>query len=73
MAFTEAVLVNKRDGRVGRMEKLQAHREGPLHRAVTAAQADIKARAARYTPWFKLTLSAIPAHAAESMRLERAG
>ncbi|HEU0096892.1 MAG TPA: isopentenyl-diphosphate Delta-isomerase [Rhizomicrobium sp.] len=180
MAFTEVVLVNERDGCVGRMEKLQAHREGLLHRAVTvylfnpqgelllqqraaakyhsgglwsntccgnpmpheetqgaarrrlyeemglrcaltpafslqyrlplangliehefdhvffgisdqapvlnpdeamawrylplqAVQADIKARPARYTPWFKLTLSAIPAHAAEFMRLERAG
>ncbi|NDL62844.1 isopentenyl-diphosphate Delta-isomerase [Acerihabitans arboris] len=35
MAFTEVVLVNERDRCVGRMEKLQAHREGLLHRAIT--------------------------------------
>ncbi|WP_413740155.1 isopentenyl-diphosphate Delta-isomerase [Sodalis sp. RH14] len=180
MAFTEVVLVNERDQCVGRMEKLQAHREGLLHRAITvylfnprgelllqqraagkyhcgglwsntccghpiphedtqtAAQrrlheemglrcvltpvfklqyrlplangliehefdhvffgvsaqaptlnpeeamacryqplpavlADIKARPARYTPWFRLTLAAIPGHITEFMRLKRAG
>lgn len=35
MAFTEVVLVDEQDRCVGRMEKLQAHREGLLHRAVT--------------------------------------
>ncbi|TCL03883.1 MULTISPECIES: isopentenyl-diphosphate Delta-isomerase [Sodalis] len=35
MAFTEVILVDERDQPVGRMEKLKAHREGLLHRAVT--------------------------------------
>ncbi len=35
MAFTEVVLVNEQDRPVGTMEKLQAHREGLLHRAIT--------------------------------------
>ncbi|WP_413734581.1 isopentenyl-diphosphate Delta-isomerase [Sodalis sp. RH21] len=35
MAFTEVVLVNEHDRPVGQMEKLRAHREGLLHRAIT--------------------------------------
>ncbi|CAK8736616.1 Isopentenyl-diphosphate Delta-isomerase [Sodalis praecaptivus] len=35
MALTEVILVDERDRAVGTMEKLQAHREGALHRAVT--------------------------------------
>ncbi|OZI14936.1 isopentenyl-diphosphate delta-isomerase [Sodalis-like symbiont of Philaenus spumarius] len=35
MALTEVILVDERDQAVGTMEKLQAHREGALHRAVT--------------------------------------
>lgn len=35
MAYTEVILVDERDVCVGRMEKLQAHREGLLHRAIT--------------------------------------
>src|SRR5476649_1007180 len=35
MAFTEVVLVDEQDRPVGTMEKLQAHREGLLHRAIT--------------------------------------
>ncbi len=35
MAFTEVILVDERDRPLGRMEKLKAHREGLLHRAVT--------------------------------------
>ncbi|XBS71026.1 isopentenyl-diphosphate Delta-isomerase [Acerihabitans sp. KWT182] len=35
MAFTEVILVDDRDRPLGRMEKLKAHQEGLLHRAVT--------------------------------------
>ncbi|WP_213992008.1 isopentenyl-diphosphate Delta-isomerase [Sodalis sp. dw_96] len=35
MAFTEVILVDERDQPLGRMEKLKAHQEGMLHRAVT--------------------------------------
>ncbi|MBT9433376.1 isopentenyl-diphosphate Delta-isomerase [Candidatus Sodalis endolongispinus] len=35
MALTQVILVDERDQTVGTMEKLQAHREGALHRAVT--------------------------------------
>lgn len=35
MAVTEVVLVDEQDRPIGRMEKLQAHREGLLHRAIT--------------------------------------
>lgn len=33
MVIEEVVLVDEQDGEVGRMEKMQAHREGVLHRA----------------------------------------
>ena len=35
MAFTEVILVDDRDYPLGHMEKLKAHREGLLHRAVS--------------------------------------
>ena len=45
----EVILVNVNDQKIGQMEKLQAHREGLLHRAVSVCIFDHRGRWCHWT------------------------